>query len=839
MLEIRTKKELLEQINQGAIVLTPNNRLSASLLKTYYDFCGHSTVIKPKCLPYSQALKSLYDQLCFTSADLSPPTLLNDAHCRYLWQQIILETPELTYSEGLLLKVIQAWTTCELWQIQPDNNSFSHSPQTQTFQRWWQVFNKHLKEINALHEYQLVPYLIKTHSPFFKAPIIWHSFDEYTPQQRALQKVIAQQNQPQYTYDLNSAFCAPQLYAAENHQQEYQQLLNWLEMKLLQGEKKIGVVAPELQQQSRVLNRLLLEQFDPSLFNISLGEPLSTYPLVAHALSWLGLEQKLNQQEVLLLLQSPYLSGSQQEFLVRAQLVQEGNYLLQQEYQLANLSKTLLTKAPLLSELLNKTPSYPSFATPHEWVNLFQERLNAFGFPGEYGLSSLQYQCYHRFIALFDEFRQFSLIKSSFNLKDALAVLNQLAQSTIFQAQKKDAPIQISGLLEASGCEFDSLWIMGLTDHCLPAKTNLSAFIPPALQRDCNMPHSTAARELHFANQTLTRLQKGSRSLVFSYSKLQGDSPNLPCPLISQHPIYEPPFKEATTRECALIPLSEEYKISLLSNEQVAGGTALLSNQAKCPFKAFAEHRLFATPLPQIMEGIDHKERGTIIHKVMELIWTQLQNQITLIQQTEEQLEQRVESAILEAKKEFNKKQPMIRPKLVEEIETTRLKRLVLGCLEWEKQRPSFSIHSLEQSFTIHLANLEFKVRVDRLDKVGDKTWVIDYKSTLPTHKPWNEERPQEPQLLLYALLDEHINTLLFMQIKTGSILCHGLSEEKSEIRGISQLKKAEQWSDARTNWYQQLNSIAEEVVNGLCKPQPTNATTCSYCDFKNLCRIS
>ena len=175
----------------------------------------------------------------------------------------------------------------------------------------------------------------------------------------------------------------------------------------------------------------------------------------------------------------------------------------------------------------------------------------------------------------------------------------------------------------------------------------------------------------------------------------------------------------------------------------------------------------------------------------------------------------------------------------MQEIEYSRLKRLVLACLSWEKQRPPFTIAALEQSYSLNLAGLEIKVRVDRLDKVEDKTWVIDYKSTLPTSKPWNEERPQEPQLLLYALLNEEINTLLLMQIKTGKIVCSGLSETKSDIKGISCLKKEENWQETRAYWQEQLSSLAQEILTGYCPPQPVTTSICSYCDFKNLCRIN
>jgi len=483
---------------------------------------------------------------------------------------------------------------------------------------------------------------------------------------------------------------------------------------------------------------------------------------------------------------------------------------------------------------------YPNKASVQEWIHLFQERLNSIGFPGDYGLDSKNYQCFARFTAVFDEFRQLSLINATFSQEEAFNALTHLIDNTIFQAKKSQAPIQISGLLEASGCEFDSLWVMGLTDQCLPQKPRLSAFIPPQLQRNLLMPHSDSARELQFSKQTLERLRKGSAITVFSYPRLQGDNPNMPCSLITDFPDFTHlPLREKSIHSSALIAREETYNVPLGREESVSGGTALLANQAKCPFKAFAEHRLKAKPSQYTSDGLDNREKGQIIHKVMELLWKALGNQKELFNLNAKALDQLIEKAITTALAPVKQLHPHTFSNVFQEVEFIRLKRLVLASLEWEKQRPPFNIAALEESYTINLAGLDFKVRVDRIDQVENNKWVIDYKSSLPGSKPWNEDRPQEPQLLLYALLDEQINALLLIQLKTGKLIYSGLSEEKQNTSGISSLKKTETWTEYRSKWQQQLTLLSEEFQQGHCPPQPTHPSICQLCNFQNLCRYS
>lgn len=842
MLALNNKNELLDLLAEGAFVATPNNRLSAALLQNYFTHKENKTLEKPVCLPYSSLITKIYQRLKYTTPEHNHPLLLNAAQCQYLWQTIIKADSQFTYTEGLLKAVMQAYEQCQQWLITADNLAFDYTPQTKTFQRWWQTFNKRLQEGHLISEHQLIPYLINTNYSLLDKPLIWVCFDEFNPQQMTLQNHLTTQGILQYRYDLKPQTRQTPVLAAQDVKEEYQQLMMWLQQKLNQDCQRIGVVVPNLQQESRFLQRVLQQHFDPSLFDISLGQALSDFPIIAHALSWLNIDgSHINYHQAALLLQSPYLGGAKDEFIGRSQYLQESTLLLDNRISLTALALDLGGLAPKLALLLKKILPFPAKASIQEWIILFQQRLNALGYPGDYGLNSQNYQCFNRFNVVFDEFRQLGVIKEHLTAKEALDSFTHLTENTIFQAQKKSAIIQISGLLEASGCEFDCLWVMGLNDQCLPQKTRLSAFIPPQMQRELFMPHSTPSRELHFARQTLERLQNGSQSTVFSYSKLQGDNPSLPCSLITEYPAFKLlsfSFETANPPPPSFLVSEETYEVPLGAGEKVSGGTALLANQAKCPFKAFAEHRLKAKPALPTVEGLDHREKGQLIHKVMELLWTTLASQHHLIKLNDKDLDQLIEKAINTALTPLKRLHSDSFPHLIQEVEYIRLKRLVLASLEWEKKRPPFSIAALEQSYSINLAGLELKVRVDRLDQVADKKWVIDYKSNLPASKPWNEDRPREPQLLLYALLDEHINTLLLMQLKTGKILYSGLSEERQEIHGISSLKAKETWEDYRTHWQHQLTLLAEEFQKGHCSPQPVNPNVCQQCDFQTLCRF-
>ncbi|MDI1352721.1 MAG: PD-(D/E)XK nuclease family protein, partial [bacterium] len=164
---LKNKTQLFKLLASGATVVTPNNRLSAALLHQYFTFSNEHTVDKPKCLPYKTLMIQTYNQLQLLKPERHFPNLLNDHQCRFLWQKIIRETAEITFSKGLLESVMQAWEHCQQWQIAPENLEFTYTPQTRQFQLWWQAFNQQIQRLGVITEYQLLPYLLENHHALF------------------------------------------------------------------------------------------------------------------------------------------------------------------------------------------------------------------------------------------------------------------------------------------------------------------------------------------------------------------------------------------------------------------------------------------------------------------------------------------------------------------------------------------------------------------------------------------------------------------------------------------------------------------------------------------------
>ena len=64
-----------------------------------------------------------------------------------------------------------------------------------------------------------------------------------------------------------------------------------------------------------------------------------------------------------------------------------------------------------------------------------------------------------------------------------------------------------------------------------------------------------------------------------------------------------------------------------LPSSHVHGGATILQNQAACGFRAFAEIRLRAQELEAKDLGYDARERGNLLHGVMQRFWAEVKTQ--------------------------------------------------------------------------------------------------------------------------------------------------------------------------------------------------------------------
>jgi len=682
-----------------SLTLTVNSRLARWLLFHYsqqQSLAGHQVWKKPAIHSMDEWMRQVWlhswpDQY-----------ILTELQSKHLWQKIIREDPatpdlNLLHVQGAASHAFKAYQLIRQYHLPEDPAGFNnYTEETQTFRRWMTRYQKQLKEWRALDPAELLDAIIdrmKHGRISLPEQIVLYGFDEITPQLRDWLKFLKNKNIPIQFKPFEPAPVSSDklqelitqkkasVQKYEDANEEVTQCARWIRSVYKEG-TTIGIVVPEMEAYREILERELKSELAPASvypwedkpppFNISMGTPLSHEPIVHLALLLLSQQSKrIPLLTFSTLITSPFLKLPDAEKQFRRELdwsLRGGN--ITQVFLPKVLSQEQKERCPILVTLLDALMSWvddTSFRLPSEWAQGISKLLKKVQWPCDNEtLSSLQYQTLKSWNECLDSLSSLDRVLQKINRHHAVSHLSHIAGETLFQPQTHEEPIQVVGLLESAGMEFNHLWIMGCNAETLPPFPNPNPFLPfLSLQKPFNLPHSTAERELIFTEQTLYRLAHACNKLVFSYPAWQGETELVPSPLLTPWILDKNTIQSSTSHKVQdhpgfAVPLErvEDYlpiPVSPEEKELIQGGTRILKNQAECPFRAFAIHRLSSRTKDFPELDMDDSLKGSLIHKIMELFWNAVRTSENLHNLHESnKLWKRIQECVEEGMRFFN-----------------------------------------------------------------------------------------------------------------------------------------------------------------------------------------
>jgi probable DNA repair protein len=546
-----------------------------------------------------------------------------------------------------------------------------------------------------------------------------------------------------------------------------------------------------------------------------------------------------------MMLRSPFLAGAETEWTKRALL--DAKLRKNGVWDVTTLSlQEAAATCPLLQRALHRfgktVNQLPAAQLPSAWSRDFSKLLETLGWPGERTLTSREHQVLEAWFGMLSSFAALDVAAAPMNTTQALSRLQELAAGTPFQVENEGAPVQIMGLLEASGLRFDHLWIMGLHDEALPAAVSPNPFIPISLQREHLLPHASPERELEFATKLVGRLLTSAPNIVLSYPETEGDRVLAPSPLLAgdswQATAPGDESNDWIARMRASVPMDElpdELAPPVAADAaQQPGGASLFKDMAACPFRAFAKHRLGARPLEETDLGLSYKDRGNTVHRALQFIWTELGSHASLMELGAGELQDLVARNVDAALNQLN-------IGLGRRLEQRRLQNLLSQWLELEKSRAAFVVLKPEEDRVVTLGGLQVRTRVDRIDEVNSGGEIIlDYKTGQVKSMGWDTDRPDEPQLPLYCATSERpISGAAFALIRTGELAFRGITENPAALPDIKkmQIERPTSFAAQITEWRRVLENLAANYRAGLATVDPKEGA-CEHCGLRALCRI-
>jgi probable DNA repair protein len=280
----------------------------------------------------------------------------------------------------------------------------------------------------------------------------------------------------------------------------------------------------------------------------------------------------------------------------------------------------------------------------------------------------------------------------------------------------------------------------------------------------------------------------------------------------------------------------------------VRGGASVFENQAACPFRAFAIHRLGARVLEEGRPGLDARERGNLLHRALAHLWGDLETHARLLALDAGDLDAAATRAVSAALESLQRDRPDALSEPFAAIERDRIRALLGRLLDLERERAPFRVVEREAPRALEVAGLRVNARVDRVDMLDDgRRVILDYKTGRASLSAWIGDRPDAPQLPLYAVTDSgDVAAVAFVPVRARDVRFLGLSRDEDLLPGVKILAQAgdkvgeiRDWPALLSGWRATLDALAREFLAGRAAVAPKQyPLTCQYCELGPLCRV-
>lgn len=433
--------------------------------------------------------------------------------------------------------------------------------------------------------------------------------------------------------------------------------------------------------------------------------------------------------------------------------------------------------------------------------------------------------------------------------------------------------LQIMGFLESRNLDFQNLFILSANDSFLPASSHSPSFIPHSLKQVFGMntrKHHDAIYAYYFY-----RLIQKAENVTFLYNSSGKGMNTGEKSRFLQQLLYDKNFeiqKEEQSHSIEIISpnnyeIKKKGKVKERLMEYLQEGTSkklspsAISNYMTCPIKFYHQNVLQLREEEDISEDIDARLFGNVFHNAAEIIYQPYvgHNKVITKQMIEQVLQDKntIENIVNKAftitfagknaKKEF-----VIQGKnlLVKKV----IKKYLLRLLEIDKQIAPFSILGLEKrvsmSFNFEANKTENTIEIggmiDRLDLVGDRLRIVDYKTGGSDEIDFSDfseifdktrisKKKAILQTMIYSLICSHLYP---EKIKITPVIYKVKHFFSSNSNWNVSSKKEENFSDSNVlSIKEELTQIIEDLLSEIFDFSKSffhheGQKDCNYCNF-------
>lgn len=894
-----TLDSIQEHLAAGTTVLVPNNRIRDAVVHAYADKQSATVFTTPRVLGIDVWARETWLQAgSLGITPYSEKLAISATEELFLWMDLIQKSQDrypLLNEAETASAVSRAYQLMRQWQLQDEHaetlQAYRSIPDIDAFLTWSEQFQNRCKNKQLV---SLVDCIAQIADQLESGTEITLGLEEdilllnfYQPPplyQKLFQQLKRHCKVTEVQLASSGSSVSGTHYEFPTQRAEFHQVAKWA-MKIAQQEPSahIGLIGELGNKQRSELERILAAVLDRNdIIDLSTTQAVFNSTHSARSLIDEGvvhdafllfelIKQDQSAENFCRLLRSSFVLPKSNEWEGRFALER----ILRKRVNLHCQLQDILYYAgqadepaycPILhqslSQLRERYRRLPQRQNPKKWSELFMQILEHFQWPGSL-LTPHQQQVVERFQVALDTLSALTPILGDIDQGKAASCLRRLCIETR-HSQEFDHKRQISlySIEEASGLDFDHIWLLNFNDQVWPPSINPSPFLPYSLQKETGIPGSHSDVQFQFASDAFRILcHSVAVSLQSSHHRSDGEQEFRPsnfskhfaaAPLSetadpTPHCFYGEPFSSAPS----ITTVPDQKAVALTPDDQSLGGHQVLSDQSSCPFRAFARYRLNVQELSQFATGLSPMARGLAVHEALEYLFKRVADSQSLHQMSSDALKETSSAAADAAIKYLRGHHKSLMTPRFEQIERQRILSLLQNFIDKEKERQPFTAIAWEQKHQWRYRDMLFHLKIDRVDRLDDESLaVIDYKTgkTSASLSSWLQERPEDLQLPFYTTLmkqssEQPVNAVAIAHVNAENMRYSGIMESEQfhpKMTNISNKQPDDKdWDSLVQHFETILHSIADEFHTGIATVDPANPPgTCRYCDYQAFCRI-
>lgn len=440
--------------------------------------------------------------------------------------------------------------------------------------------------------------------------------------------------------------------------------------------------------------------------------------------------------------------------------------------------------------------------------------------------------------------------------------------------------IQIMGLLESRGLDFEHVYVLGVTEGHLPKTSRTPSFIPDSIRRayDLPVPENQDAISAYMFYRLLQRSE--SLSLVYN-GQTDSNNSGEPSRFLRQLE-FESNYQFTYIQQDQDIALQGKIRFEVpkagevLANlnrylqgkgvQPIGFSASALKTYLTCPMQFFFKYVAGLKEAVEIKENIEARTIGTIVHAVMEDFYRELMSSDPRI--TRERI-----AASRKGIPELSR-QAFIRELLgkntaadymvkgMQEVVLAIVEKYVKQILDHDEKVAPFTLIELEnkQDYTLSFPvviggeseSLLFKAIIDRVDEKGGITRIVDYKTGSDELKFTSVEGVFETdtakpnmamvQTMFYTYIYEQVRGVDGVEPNLYLVKTLGGPKSREQAKtvfnqGSKVQLQAETLAGCKADFELALRTKIEEIFNPeLPFRQTAVDSNCDYCPYRSVC---